>query len=144
MIFSSDHGDMLYSNGYNRKQKPWDESIRVPMLWHYPAALGAKGRRLDALMSSEDVMPTLLGLCKVVAPKGLEGLDYSGYMRGMSENPNRENAALISCVAPFAEYDLIPPTRIEHAVPVLGAEIGDAEDAADDARDFQETIELLQ
>ena len=104
LIFSSDHGDMLYSNGFNRKQKPWDESLRVPMLWHYPAGLGHGGKRLDAPLSTEDVMPTLLALCDVAIPKSVEGLDYSGYMKG-GENPNPDNAALISCIAPFAEWN---------------------------------------
>jgi arylsulfatase A-like enzyme len=101
LIFSSDHGEMLFSNGYNRKQKPWDESIRVPMLWHYPPALPAK--RLDTPMATEDVMPTLLGLCGIEAPKSVQGLDYSGFMKGGS-NPNTDDAALIECVTPFAEW----------------------------------------
>jgi arylsulfatase A-like enzyme len=75
----------------------------VPMLWHYPAGLGREGKRLDAVISSEDLMPTLLGLCGVAIPKSVEGLDYSGYLRG-GENPNGDNAALISCVAPFGEW----------------------------------------
>ena len=33
----------------------------------------------------------------------MEGIDYSRYMAG-GENPNRDNAALISCVAPFGEW----------------------------------------
>lgn len=103
LVFTSDHGDMLGSHGMERKQKPWDESLRVPMLWHFPAALGNSGKRLDAVISSEDLMPTLLSLCGIPSPASVEGLDYSGYMRG-GENPNPENAALISCVAPFGEW----------------------------------------
>jgi arylsulfatase A-like enzyme len=34
----------------------------------------------------------------------VQGLDYSRYMRGQGENPNRDDAAVISCVTPFAEY----------------------------------------
>jgi arylsulfatase A-like enzyme len=103
IIFSSDHGDMLWSQGFNRKQKPWDESVRVPMLWHWPAGLGRGGRKVDATMGSEDVMPTMLGLCGVKSPGSVQGLDYSGYMKG-GENPNEGNAALIACVAPFSEW----------------------------------------
>jgi len=102
LIFSADHGEMLWSNGYNRKQKPWDESIRVPMLWHYPATLSAK--HLDVPISTEDIMPTLLGLCGIQSPKSVEGLDYGGHMKG-GPNPNPDNAALIECVAPFAEWN---------------------------------------
>ena len=79
VIFSSDHGDMLWSNGFNRKQKPWDESARVPMLWRVP---GVDGKRVDAVMATEDVMPTLLSLCGVAIPKSVEGLDYAPYMKG--------------------------------------------------------------
>ena len=103
LVFTSDHGDMLGSHGLERKQKPWDEALRVPMLWHFPARLGKSGRRVEAVISSEDLMPTMLGLCGVSIPKSVEGIDYSTYMAG-GENPNRENAALISCVAPFGEW----------------------------------------
>ena len=48
-------------------------------------------------------MPTLLGLSDIAVPKSVEGLDYSTYMTG-GENPNRENAALVNCVAPFGEW----------------------------------------
>jgi arylsulfatase A-like enzyme len=104
LVFTSDHGDMIGSHQMGRKQKPWDEALRVPMLWHYPAALGAAGKRVDAVISSEDLMPTLLGFCGVGIPKSVEGLDYSAYMRGSGENPNVGNAALISCVVPFGEW----------------------------------------
>jgi arylsulfatase A-like enzyme len=103
LIFSSDHGEMLYSNGYNRKQKPWDESVRVPMLWHYPPLAAS---RIDTPMATEDVMPTLLGLCEVAIPTSVEGLNYSSMMRHTGANPNVDDAAaMIECVAPFAEWN---------------------------------------
>ncbi|MBI1368869.1 MAG: sulfatase-like hydrolase/transferase [Planctomycetes bacterium] len=103
VVFTSDHGAMLGSQGMIRKQKPWDESIRTPMLWHYPAGLGEDGKRIDTPMNSEDIMPTLLGLAGVPIPDTVEGLDYSGYMKG-GDNPNKDNAALITCPAPFGEW----------------------------------------
>ena len=48
-------------------------------------------------------MPTLLGLAKVAIPKSVEGLDYSGYMRG-KPNPG-DGAAIITCVSPFGEFE---------------------------------------
>ena len=102
LIFSSDHGEMLYSNGYNRKQKPWDESVRIPMLWHYPPLAAS---RINTPMATEDVMPTILGLCGIATPAGVEGLDYSAMIKGTGTNPNVDDAALIECVAPFAEWN---------------------------------------
>ncbi|MEO7300167.1 MAG: sulfatase [Verrucomicrobiota bacterium] len=101
VIFTSDHGDMLGSHGLAKKQKPWDEAIRVPMLFRWPDTL--KARTLDAVFNSEDFMPTVLGLARVNLPKTIEGADYSKHMRG-GKNPF-ESAALISCVAPFGEWE---------------------------------------
>jgi len=105
LLFTSDHGDMIGSHQMSRKQKPWDEALRIPMLWHYPAALGATGKQVDAVINAEDLMPTLLGFCDVPIPKSVEGLDYSAYLRGDAKSPNTDNAALISCVAPFGEWN---------------------------------------
>ena len=102
-VFTADHGDMLGSQGLWKKQKPYDESARVPMLIRWPAGLGEKGRKLDAPINTEDVMPTLLGLAKVAVPSTVEGLDFSGYLRG-GANPG-DGAAVITCVAPFGEFE---------------------------------------
>jgi len=102
VIFTSDHGDMLGSQGLSAKQKPFDESIRVPMLFRCPPALGVKARRLDALIASEDFMPTLLGLCHAPIPPTVQGIDFSDYMRG-KKNPS-DGAALILSVAPFSDF----------------------------------------
>ena len=59
-LFFSDHGDMLGSQGMDKKQKPYEESIRVPFLLRYP---GMDAAELDALIDLPDIMPTLLGLC---------------------------------------------------------------------------------
>ena len=48
VVFSADHGDMLGSQGLWKKQKPFDESARVPLLIRWPAALGNEARQLDA------------------------------------------------------------------------------------------------
>jgi arylsulfatase A-like enzyme len=103
VVFSADHGDMLGSQGMMKKQKPYDESVRVPMLIRWPGGLDRKGISLDAPINSEDVMPTLLGLCGVKIPGSVEGIDYSEYMRG-GENPG-DGATVIQCVAPFGEWE---------------------------------------
>lgn len=102
VVFTADHGDMLYSQGQIRKQKPWDESIRVPMLFHWPSGIGRKGRQLDAPINSEDLMPTLLGLLKQSIPGEVEGVDLSGYLKG-GEKP-ADDASLITCPSPFGEW----------------------------------------
>jgi arylsulfatase A-like enzyme len=102
LVFTADHGDMLGSHGGRNKQQPYDESIRVPLLLHWPKGLGTHVRHLDAPINSEDIMPTLLGLCGTAIPKTVEGRDYSAHIRG-GENPS-DGATLISCPAPFGQW----------------------------------------
>jgi len=102
VIFTADHGDMLWSHGQIRKQRPWDESIRIPLVIHYPGAFGDTGKNLGPLVNAQDLMPTLLGLCKVKAPKTVDGFDFSKYlMRGTGQIPE---SALITCPVPFGEF----------------------------------------
>ena len=103
VIFASDHGDMLGAHGGWCKQQPYDESIRVPLLILCPATLGIAVRQLDAPITLEDLMPTLLGLCGLPVPKSVEGLDYSGLLRG-GKDPS-DQTALMSCVAPFGQWN---------------------------------------
>ncbi|WP_150107556.1 sulfatase family protein [Pedosphaera parvula] len=102
VIFTSDHGDMLHSHGLVKKQHPFDESIRVPLLMRWPAGLGTQPRKLDAPFNSPDFMPTILGLCGAPVPNTVEGIDYSAYLQG-DVNPS-DGATLISCPVPFGEY----------------------------------------
>jgi len=100
LVFTSDHGDMLGSQGEARKQRPYDESIRVPLLVRWPR-LG-KDRSIAAPIGTPDLMPTLLGLCGLDIPKTVEGADFSGHIRGGSAPGDA--AALIACYAPFGEW----------------------------------------
>ncbi|MBN1673521.1 MAG: sulfatase [Kiritimatiellae bacterium] len=102
LLFTSDHGDMLGSQGEFKKQRPWDESIRVPFLLRYPALLGREGRQLDAVIDAPDVMPTLLGLCGCRIPNTVEGLDFSAYLHGGTD-PS-DGAALLLCAQPFGQW----------------------------------------
>jgi len=102
LVFTSDHGDMLGSHGHCRKQRPWEESIRVPFLLRYPNLPGWRPRETDALIDAPDIMPTLLGLCGTPIPDTVEGLDFSGYIAG-DANPS-DGAALIMCPHTFGEW----------------------------------------
>ncbi len=102
VVFTSDHGDMLCSHGQQKKQKPWDESIRVPFLLRYPAVLAKAGRTIDMPVNTPDIMPTLLALCGIDIPETVEGSDFSDVVKGQSPPP--DNAVLISCPSPFGQW----------------------------------------
>jgi arylsulfatase A-like enzyme len=101
-VFTSDHGDMLYSHGGQNKQQPWDESIRVPFLLRYPALPDGRGKTVRMPINTPDIMPTLLGLSGIAVPGTVQGSDFSAVLSGKS--PETDNAALICCPAPFGQW----------------------------------------
>lgn len=101
LVFASDHGDMLGSQGMQRKQKPFDESIRVPFLLRYPARYGGAGRTVDPFLNAHDIMPTLLGICGLPIPAGVDGRDFSSEL----DRPAADSeGALLACFHPFGEW----------------------------------------
>jgi arylsulfatase A-like enzyme len=101
-LFTADHGDMLGSQGMARKQKPYEESVRVPMLIRWPGGFKG-GRAVDAPISTEDVMPTLVSLAGLPVPSGVDGLSYADFLRG-GKDPS-DGAALIACPSRFGEWE---------------------------------------
>ena len=101
VVFASDHGDMLGSQGTERKQKPWEESIRVPFLLRYPARYGWQGRAVEVFLNAHDIMPTLLGICDLPIPDSVDGRDFSAALAGA---PLESEAALLACFHPFGEW----------------------------------------
>jgi arylsulfatase A-like enzyme len=81
VVFTSDHGDMLWSQGHVKKERPWEESILVPFIVRCPG-LVPEGKSHDVLLSTVDVMPSLLGLMGVPIPEDVEGKNLSAAMRG--------------------------------------------------------------
>jgi arylsulfatase A-like enzyme len=104
VVYTSDHGDMLHSRGAMKKQQPWDESLRVPFLLRWPAKLKNKPREISMPFDTPDIMPTLLGLAGIEIPDDVEGIDRSAIVEG-SELPDTNHAALITCPAPFGQWN---------------------------------------
>ncbi len=76
VVFTSDHGDMLQSQGLRFKAVPWEESLRIPLLLRYPRVFGSAGHRFPGLINTPDIMPTLLALAGVPVPASVQGSDY--------------------------------------------------------------------
>ncbi len=101
-LFTSDHGDMLGSQGLDAKQHPWDESIRVPFLLRYPRKLGRRGRVIRQPINAPDIMPTLLGLAGLPVPASVQGTDLSRLAAGQAA-PDPEGAALLNLPVSFVQ-----------------------------------------
>jgi arylsulfatase A-like enzyme len=81
VVFSSDHGDMLWAHGRRNKQQPHEESIHVPLIMRWPGHLPS-AKVEDGLVGVTDHVPTLLGLAGVPVPASMNGLDLSRSLLG--------------------------------------------------------------
>lgn len=102
-VFTSDHGDMLYSQGHIKKQQPWDESIKVPFVLRYPQKLGKTQKQIEMPINTPDILPTLLGLSGIAVPESVEGSDFSKIVTG--ETPANNKSVLIQCPVPFHQWN---------------------------------------
>ena len=98
VIFSSDHGETMCSqNTDDPKNSPYAESMNVPFIVRFP---GKVIPRIDSelLLSSPDIMPTILGLCGLEKqiPATVEGRNYAGRFTGKDSSvPLRQGALYI-------------------------------------------------
>lgn len=81
VVFTSDHGDMLFSQDKGWKTKPWRESVGIPLLLRWPGHIPV-GRVSGEPISLVDLMPSLLALADLPVPAEVEGEDLSAHIRG--------------------------------------------------------------
>jgi len=92
IIFTSDHGH--YHGNHGAIGKPWaalgedlgslyEEMTRIPLLIRLPN--GERGKRIDALVQSTDMMPTILDLLEVPAEGMIQGKSLMPLIEGKVE-----------------------------------------------------------
>jgi len=74
VVFTSDHGDMLLSHGYVRKQNYYEESVNIPFIIRWPRRIPA-GVRNTGLLALVDVVPTLLDLTEILPQEERPAMD---------------------------------------------------------------------
>lgn len=74
VIHTTDHGDMTGSHGgqFNKGPIMYDELYRVPLIIRDPR-LSSAGHTCPAMVSTVDLMPTIVELAGVDVPDGVEG-----------------------------------------------------------------------
>lgn len=77
VVFFSDHGCCMGSNGNPTKNVHYEESMRVPMIFRWPGKIGP--RQDDILFSAPDIYPTVLGLLGMgeLIPDSVEGTNFA-------------------------------------------------------------------
>jgi arylsulfatase A-like enzyme len=81
VVFTSDHGEMLGSQGRHGKVVPWDESNHVPFMVRYPGVT-PKGGSTKQLFAAIDIYPSLCGMAGIPVPEHCQGHNLSDMWRG--------------------------------------------------------------
>jgi arylsulfatase A-like enzyme len=94
-IVTADHGEEFFEHGRKGHQQTlFEESIRVPLIYHWPERLPA-GRVVPGQVSLIDIAPTILSLLAVDPMPVTQGLDLSAALSG-GEVPDRGLHALLA------------------------------------------------
>ena len=82
-VFTSDNGYMLGAHRLADKRTMYEESLKVPLVMHYPERFGATGR-LPQLVSTLDLAPTILEFAGVATPSTMQGASLVPLLTGTS------------------------------------------------------------
>jgi arylsulfatase A-like enzyme len=96
VVFLSDHGDNLGSHHFWNKERLIEESIRIPMLWHWPGGFAPRvcERQVASLI---DVAPTLASLVGAGREEHFQGQDLVPLLTG-DENALADNYAIVEAM----------------------------------------------
>lgn len=95
VVFTSDHGDTMCSQSIDdAKNSPYAESVNVPFLIRYPEHISPGVENL--LLSTPDIMPTLLGLTGLdeKIPAEVQGENFAPLFLGKNTLVNRPTGTL--------------------------------------------------
>ncbi len=113
VVFMSDHGDYMGEHRMVRKSKAlYDCLTQVPLMVRWSGELPG-GHRHEELLTIPDIMPTLLELCGLEAPVGVQGRSFAPLLHGEAARERHEpRDALL-----FEAGSMQPPVALEDAGP---------------------------
>ena len=73
ILFTSDHGEMLYDHNMIAKAYPFDASARIPFILRLPAGHRPSTQSVDHLVELRDLLPTFCDLAGATVPDIIDG-----------------------------------------------------------------------
>jgi choline-sulfatase len=89
VIYTSDHGEMLFNHGFHGKSLMYEESAGVPLIVRWPKHF-QKGAASEALTSALDLVPALLSVAGAPAMKAIHGVSVLPVLTGRSSAHREE------------------------------------------------------
>ncbi len=82
VVFVSDHGDYLGEHGLMHKSPAaYDALTRIPFVWRWPGHIRS-GECCSELVEEIDFLPTVLDLCGLEVPRGVQGVSHARALLG--------------------------------------------------------------
>ncbi|MCE9613925.1 MAG: sulfatase-like hydrolase/transferase [Lentisphaerae bacterium] len=96
VVFLSDHGEMggAHAERTTLKEHPYEASTGIPLIVCDPRLAGSGGRVISEPVCTEDLYPTLLGLCGLPVPPAKPGANLAPMVRGECARLDREGVLL--------------------------------------------------
>lgn len=85
VVIVADHGEGLGDHGWDYHRVLYQEQMRVPLLVHLPGA--NRSAPIDAVVSTIDIVPTILDVVGLPGADRLEGRSLRGLLQGEPEPP---------------------------------------------------------
>lgn len=99
IVVSADHGDMMGAHGMVGKHVWYEESAGIPFILSGPDLRQGK---CETVISSPDMMPTLLDLLQLPIPETVEGISCANEIKELK--CNEEKVGYLGCYPGFKYY----------------------------------------
>lgn len=102
VVFTSDHGDMLFEHKRVNKDLPYESSARIPFIIRYPKEIQA-GKIIRKAYTTVDFAPTILGLMDANQIDNVEGVnDAEVFVK--NEKEHISDRVIYMTDSPFNEW----------------------------------------
>jgi len=102
VVFTSDHGDMLFEHHRKDKGVPYEASAKIPFLIRYPGKI-SEGKIIGKCYTTCDFPPTILGLMGQQQLVGVHGIDDSKFFLNSEKVASSDRIVYITD-SPFNEW----------------------------------------
>ena len=110
VVFTADHGDMLYEHSRVNKGLPYESSARIPFVIRYPEKI-IPGKIVNTVYTCVDFAPTILGLMGVKQIPGLqEGINDAQAFTNKEKNV-KQDRIVYTTASPFNDWTMATDGR---------------------------------
>jgi len=83
IVFTSDHGEDLYQHNYyfQHAASIYNSTLKIPLIFKMPGIISS-GEKINEVVESIDIAPTILKLLDIPAPKSFQGINLYPLLEG--------------------------------------------------------------